>query len=70
MWFRTSKGLVVELCPPNVIRVREKGRRTWRSITADDLLFMLVKNETDSRREEKRKRKKSLKVKRGMLGKL
>lgn len=70
----TRRGLVIELSPPNIVRLREKRCKKWYTTTLDGIYMMLVKQEAEERAEQKRKdkadkakRKPTPKVKRGML---
>lgn len=68
-WFRKSGGVVVELTPPNLIVLRERGRRTRYEINADSLLLYLIKKDKEMKESERKRRRKPA-VKRGLLGRL
>lgn len=51
------RGIVIELEPPNLISLREKGRRYRVTTTADVLYVMLVRQDVENRRRERQKRR-------------
>lgn len=51
------RGIVIELEPPNLITLREKGRRYRVTTTAEVLYVLLVKQDVETRRRERQKRK-------------
>lgn len=52
-----GRAVVIELAPPNIITLREQGRRRRVSISAEGLYTLLLKREEEeARRARKRKR--------------
>lgn len=52
------RGIVIELEPPNLITLREKGRRYRVTTTAEVLYVLLVKQDVETRRAVRRKNRK------------
>lgn len=50
------RAIIIELEPPNFIRLREKGRRKAFETTIEALYMCLAKEDADRTRERKRKR--------------
>ena len=49
------RAIIVELEPPNFIRLREKGRRKSYETTTEALYTRLVKDEADGVRQSRKK---------------
>lgn len=59
------RPLIISLEPPNIITLREKGRKMEVSITADSLYILLVERAVDKKPEPTKPVKRT--VERGLL---
>ena len=56
-----GRNVIIQLEPPSIIRVKEKGRRTWYETTVEAVFSMAGKAHADRiRKERKEKRRASM----------
>ena len=59
-----GRNIIIQLEPPSIIRVKEKGRRTWYETTVEAVFSMAGKAHADRIRKERKDRKNTLKINR------
>ncbi|MBK8233022.1 MAG: hypothetical protein IPK72_21165 [Candidatus Eisenbacteria bacterium] len=53
----SGRAVVIELSPPNIITLREAGRRRRVSISAEGLYTLLLKREEDAARAARKRKR-------------
>jgi len=56
-----GRNIVIQLEPPSIIRVKEKGRRFWYETTVEAVFSMAGKQYADKIRKERQAKKRALK---------
>jgi len=51
-----GRNIIIQLEPPSIIRVKEKGRRTWYETTVEAVFSMAGRQYADRIRRERRER--------------
>ena len=52
-----KRPIIIQLEPPSIIRLKEKGRRTWYETSVEAVYCLAAKNHAKKILEERRKRK-------------
>ena len=53
-----GRNIIIQLEPPSIIRVKEKGRRFWYETTVEAVFFMAAKQFAEKVRKERQQRRK------------
>ena len=59
-----GRNIIIQLEPPSIIRVKEKGRRTWYETTVEAVFSMAGKQYAERIRAEIKEKKNALKLNR------
>ena len=56
-----GRNIIIQLEPPSIIRVKEKGRRYWYETTVEAVFSMAGKQYAEKIRKERQEKKRALK---------
>ncbi|MGO9016658.1 MAG: hypothetical protein ACLQF0_16985 [Dissulfurispiraceae bacterium] len=58
-----GRNIVIQLEPPSIIRVKEKGRRTWYETTVEAVFSMAAKQTAERIRKERKEKRQTRRTK-------
>ena len=57
-----GRNIIIQLEPPSIIRVKEKGRRLWYETTVEAVFSLAAKQYADKIRKERQERRRGKKL--------
>jgi hypothetical protein len=59
-----GKPIIIQLEPPNIIKVKEKGRRIWYETTTESVFYLAARQYVAKKIQERKDRRKGCQLKR------